>query len=530
MNIAKHKNKRVMVSTFILLVLGLIMALGPAQMALADGTPAVPEQFYGTVTNNGSQVGSGNTVSAQVGGTTVASTSTDAQGTYGVSSAFYVSASPGSTIQFYVNGVVVSQTAPFRTGSIIEVDLTVVGAGGQSTTPITALGIVTSTLANATVGSAYSATLIANGGTSPYTWLTSGSLPAGLTLAANSGVISGTPTATETASFTAQVSDSASLTSSRSFSIEVGATTTTTTTTPITQAMTISTSVLGQASSFDVSSAGVLATLTTLSSAAGNVQLSLNADTTVNIEGQSLTVTAEAAPPAPPSDARLVSAYDITPNDSTFSPDIALTLRYDAASLPQDVSESNLYIAFWNGSSWSELPSTVDTQDESVSAQVSHFTVFAILGGIGSASPATPAPSTPATPPPAGFAVSALDISPASVKAGEQVTVITAVANNSTSQGSYNAVLKINGTSEAQQEVTLNPNETKVVTFNVSKDTAGSYQVAIADKSGSFTVTTSQTGSTSKGGLSWLGIAGIVLGAIVVIAIVAVRIRSMARR
>ncbi|GEP45558.1 putative Ig domain-containing protein [Brevifollis gellanilyticus] len=51
------------------------------------------------------------------------------------------------------------------------------------------------TLNAATVGSAFSQTLSASGGTSPYTWsVSSGTLPAGLTLNASTGVISGTPT------------------------------------------------------------------------------------------------------------------------------------------------------------------------------------------------------------------------------------------------------------------------------------------------------------------------------------------------
>ncbi|NVN93216.1 MAG: putative Ig domain-containing protein [Desulfuromonadales bacterium] len=73
-----------------------------------------------------------------------------------------------------------------------------------------ALSISTSSLANATVGTAYSQTLAANGGRTPYTWSrSSGTLPTGLTLN-SAGVISGTPTATGTFSFTARVRDSAS--------------------------------------------------------------------------------------------------------------------------------------------------------------------------------------------------------------------------------------------------------------------------------------------------------------------------------
>ena len=71
------------------------------------------------------------------------------------------------------------------------------------------LNIPVSTLASAAVGAPYSQTLQTSGGTAPYNWsVTSGALPAGLTLASSSGVISGTPTAGGTAKFTATVRDS----------------------------------------------------------------------------------------------------------------------------------------------------------------------------------------------------------------------------------------------------------------------------------------------------------------------------------
>ncbi len=73
---------------------------------------------------------------------------------------------------------------------------------------VASLAVVTSGLPSAAVGAAYGAQLAASGGAGSYTWsLSSGSLPAGLSLSAASGVISGTPTATGTASFTVGVSD-----------------------------------------------------------------------------------------------------------------------------------------------------------------------------------------------------------------------------------------------------------------------------------------------------------------------------------
>ena len=70
--------------------------------------------------------------------------------------------------------------------------------------------ITTSSLPAGTVGVAYSQALGASGGTPPYTWsVASGSLPAGLSLAAG-GTISGTPGTAGSSSFTVRVTDSAS--------------------------------------------------------------------------------------------------------------------------------------------------------------------------------------------------------------------------------------------------------------------------------------------------------------------------------
>jgi hypothetical protein len=71
------------------------------------------------------------------------------------------------------------------------------------------LTITTSSLSNGTVNVAYSNTLAATGGTTPYRWsVLSGSLPAGLTLNTNTGGIGGTPAVAGLSSFTVQVSDS----------------------------------------------------------------------------------------------------------------------------------------------------------------------------------------------------------------------------------------------------------------------------------------------------------------------------------
>lgn len=82
--------------------------------------------------------------------------------------------------------------------------------------------IGTLTLPDGQQGVAYSQALAAAGGTFAYTWsISGGALPAGLTLNATTGVISGTPTASGTASFTVTVTDSSGWTDSQALSLTI---------------------------------------------------------------------------------------------------------------------------------------------------------------------------------------------------------------------------------------------------------------------------------------------------------------------
>jgi len=87
------------------------------------------------------------------------------------------------------------------------------GSSDGTVLPLTITGpplsITTTTLSNGTVGVAYSGSVQATGGIQPYVFgISTGSLPAGLSLAAD-GAISGTPTAPGSGTFTVQVTDAA---------------------------------------------------------------------------------------------------------------------------------------------------------------------------------------------------------------------------------------------------------------------------------------------------------------------------------
>lgn len=81
---------------------------------------------------------------------------------------------------------------------------------------------VASVLHDGVIGTAYSETISAQGGVSPYTFaVASGSLPAGLSLNTSTGVISGTPTTAGTSSFTIKATDTNGSTGTTNFSITV---------------------------------------------------------------------------------------------------------------------------------------------------------------------------------------------------------------------------------------------------------------------------------------------------------------------
>ena len=89
-------------------------------------------------------------------------------------------------------------------------------AASAATTP---LSITTTSLSSGEVGAAYSQALQATGGTPPYHWTTTSSVPAGLSF--SNGTLSGRPTATMSGNLNIVVTDAASATQSATLALTI---------------------------------------------------------------------------------------------------------------------------------------------------------------------------------------------------------------------------------------------------------------------------------------------------------------------
>jgi len=90
------------------------------------------------------------------------------------------------------------------------------GCGGSNNPSITS-----TTIPDAKAGTPYSVTLTETGGLSPYSWsVSSGALPAGLTLSSN-GIVSGTPSTSGSTTFSVALVDSNGFTATQSFTMIV---------------------------------------------------------------------------------------------------------------------------------------------------------------------------------------------------------------------------------------------------------------------------------------------------------------------
>lgn len=86
------------------------------------------------------------------------------------------------------------------------------------------------------------------------------------------------------------------------------------------------------------------------------------------------------------------------------------------------------------------------------------------------------------------FQISGLSIVPGKVTTGEGVWITAEVTNTGEADGIYEAELRINNVSEASTKVAVPAGGTQNLIFSVSRDTPGTYQVALGELAGEFAV------------------------------------------
>ena len=75
-----------------------------------------------------------------------------------------------------------------------------------------------------------------------------------------------------------------------------------------------------------------------------------------------------------------VTGFRFGPDATAFSAPVTLTLSYDPAQLPSNVSPSSLTICTVVGGGWQGNTATVDTTAHKVTISPLHFSTYAILG------------------------------------------------------------------------------------------------------------------------------------------------------
>ena len=224
------------------------------------------------------------------------------------------------------------------------------------------LVISTPSLPSGQTGVAYSATLAVTGGVAPYTWsLTSGSLPAGLTLNASTGAISGTPsTSVASTPLTFNVTDSSSpaLTQTANLTLTISAT-------PTVASVTVNpTSVLGGNSSqgtvtlsVPALSGGATVTLTSSDTAAAQVPASVvvaaaASSATFTITTSSVSSSTSSVISASYNSSTQTATLTVTPVASSTA---VLTYHNDNLGTGQNIHETILTTANVNASTFGKL-------------------------------------------------------------------------------------------------------------------------------------------------------------------------------
>jgi len=191
-----------------------------------DGNGAIGSRAYSVTINAGIAVNPASLPSAAVGASysqSVSATGGSGSYTFSISSGSL----PAGLVLNASTGLITGAPTVAGTSNFTVTATDGNGASGARAFTFTVNAAMTlnpTSLPVGTIGTAYSQALTAAGGTGSYIFsVSSGSLPAGLSLNPGTGLISGSPTSTAANSFTVTVTDGAGATVSRTFAVTIHA-------------------------------------------------------------------------------------------------------------------------------------------------------------------------------------------------------------------------------------------------------------------------------------------------------------------
>jgi hypothetical protein len=117
------------------------------------------------------------------------------------------------------------------------------------------------------------------------------------------------------------------------------------------------------------------------------------------------------------------------------------------------------------------LAGTLDTLTNTLTANISHFTTFALV-----------------SPTAADISLTTLDVLPAQATIGDKISITLTLENRGGKEGSYALKLSINGALESEKNVMVSANSIQKFTFEITKQQPDNYFVAIGNLTGTFKI------------------------------------------
>jgi hypothetical protein len=287
-----------------------------------------------------------------------------------------------------------------------------------------------------------------------------------------------------------------------------------------------------------IDSSGVLTSDVVLESSDASKRLEIQQGTAVlnqdskPVEGITI-ADKDTSPEFPESYCRIGTACELGPDGITFDKPVVLTLSYEESVsresirwdsngdgtidfLDKDISVApeDFRIAYYDTSTaaWVFLESIVNQVAKTVTAEVDHFTLFALV-----------APATEQ------LVVESIDIDPDIIDLGEEIAITVTVENPGKHRGTYIVPLEIEGVFEDSKEVTLSPGESEIV-FMHKEPYTGTHEVSVLGKTAEFTVRESSSSRSWWDSTDVVFYLYIIIGLLSVLVIVGIIILAKLRK